>query len=140
MYCHGCNDNYPFTVAGVYCSLLCPPQRLDEAQQELDQREEELRTLRRRCTELEAQLTDTNRQRGEQEEVSLTLLFISLHGWVGFLLRSLLREKHPALSTDVGKTETVQEPCVALHGKLHLKGYWTRTTLLSGCQCILCVS
>ncbi|XP_041956368.1 trichohyalin isoform X1 [Alosa sapidissima] len=43
-------------------------EKLDEAQQELDQRAEELRTLRRRCTELEVQLTNTSRLREEQEE------------------------------------------------------------------------
>lgn len=59
-------------------SLYVFAQRLDETQQDLEQKEEELRTLGRRCIELEAQLTDSSRQREEQEEVSFTLLLISI--------------------------------------------------------------
>lgn len=80
--------NYSFTIY----THITVGQRLDEAQQELEQKEEELRTLRRRCMEQEGQLTDSSRQREEQEEVSFTLLLVSLcvwvDGWVGVLLRS----------------------------------------------------
>ncbi|XP_050965671.1 golgin subfamily B member 1 isoform X2 [Labeo rohita] len=43
-------------------------ERLDEVNQELEQREEDCRTLRQKCTELEEQLTDTTREKEQIKE------------------------------------------------------------------------